>query len=254
MPVQLVGILNITSDSFSDGGLYTDPKSALDHATKLFNDGAGLVDVGTESTRPGATRLTDDEEWARLEPIISTLVRRYPGKISVDTFHPKTIIRILESAGQIIVNDVTGFDNTAMIKLVADNNLRCIVSHLPQAFGQDIQAAHQSDALINSIQIVKKELLARVDQMLSAGVRPENIILDPGIGFGKTPELNMQILEFAKYVPGYDVMIGYSKKRFLGENRMDLNVNLEAGATAIKAGAKYLRVHDVAGHYSLTIA
>ena len=252
MPIQLVGILNITSDSFSDAGLYLSPKNALDHAKKLFSAGASILDVGAESTRPGATSLTPDEEWERLEPVIGQLVNSYPGRISLDTFHPETVARVIKAAGPVIVNDVTGFNNPLMIKMIADNKLRCIVSHLPTKFGQDIQAAHQNPKLIDSTQTVVDDLLKRRNQMILAGIKAEDIILDPGIGFGKTSALNMQLLEFAKFMPGHDVMIGYSKKRFLGENRMNLEVNLEAGKKAIEAGAKYLRVHDVAGHYTLT--
>jgi dihydropteroate synthase len=147
--------------------------------------------------------------------------------------------------GNIIINDVTGMNNPAMIDTVSRAKARVIVSHLP---GADIQAAHKSD-LIDSVDTVKNDLLAKAAELKERGVT--DIILDPGIGFGKTPELNRKLVEFAREVPDFPVMIGYSRKRFLGDKRMELEPNLEAGRAAIAAGAAYLRVHDVAGHRQL---
>ncbi|HKX73544.1 MAG TPA: dihydropteroate synthase [Candidatus Saccharimonadales bacterium] len=247
--VKLVGILNITPDSFSDGGKFVDPAAALAQAEQLFKDGASLVDVGAESTRPGATPLTADEEWARLEPVLGELVRRYPGKISLDTYHPETAERAL-ALGDVIINDVTGMNNPAMVDVVARHRARCIVSHLPST---DVQAAHYQQ-LIDDIEIVKNDLLAKLALLGDRGLPPENIILDPGIGFGKTSGLNGALLSFARLVPGHDVMVGYSRKRFLGEDRMLLGPNLKAGRTAIASGAAYIRVHDVAGHNQLLLS
>lgn len=244
--VQLVGILNVTPDSFSDGNLFLEPTAALKQADKLFADGAGLVDVGAESTRPGAIPLTAAEEWQRLEPVLTELVRKYPGQISVDTYHPETAEKAL-ALGDVIINDVTGMNNPAMVQLVITHKPRVIVSHLP---GVDIQAAHQGK-LVDDIELVKRELVERAALLQSKGLAKEKITLDPGIGFGKTAELNRELLEFPRLVPDFPVMIGYSRKRFLGINRMELAPNLEAGRVAIKAGAAFLRVHDVAGHRPL---
>ncbi len=244
--VKLVGILNLTPDSFSDGGLFVDPIIAIKQAEKLFSDGAALVDVGAESTRPGATSLSDEEEWARLNQALPELIQRFPGRISVDTYHPLTARRAL-ALGDVIINDVTGMTNPTMIGVVAEFQARCIVSHLPAT---EVQAAHTGQ-LVNDIELIREDLEARASILLAEGLEKEQIILDPGIGFGKTPELNGQLLEFAQYVPDFQVMIGYSRKRFLGEHRMELEPNLEAGRVAIAAGATYLRVHDVAGHAQL---
>lgn len=244
--VKLVGILNITPDSFSDGGLFVDPKTALRQAEKLFADGASLVDVGAESTRPGATPLTDDEEWARLSPVLPKLIKRFSGKISLDTYHPMTAHKALD-LGEVIINDVTGLTNPAMVGVIAERQAPCIISHLPTT---EVQAAHSGE-LVNDIEVVRDDLYGRASILLAEGLDKEQIILDPGIGFGKTPELNRQLLEFARYMPDFQVMIGYSRKRFLGEHRMELEPNLEAGKVAIAGGAAYLRVHDVAGHQQL---
>lgn len=242
----LVGILNITPDSFSDGGRFDEPAAALAQAAKLFADGAALLDVGAESTRPGAAPLAPEQEWQRLEPILPRLVELYPGKISLDTYHPETAAKALE-LGDVIINDVTGMNNPSMVDVVVQHNARCIISHLR---GADPQAVHQGE-LINDIQVVVDELLAKADLLRARGLPKDKIILDPGIGFGKTPALNRRLLEFAHYTPDYPVMIGYSRKRFLGDHRLELEPNLEAGKIAIMAGATYLRVHDVAGHQQL---
>jgi dihydropteroate synthase len=243
---QLVGILNITPDSFSDGGKYFDPADALAQAERLFNDGAAIVDVGAESTRPGATPLTPEQEWERLDTVLPALLVRYPGKISLDTHHPETAEQAL-ALGDVIINDVTGMNNPAMVEVVAKHNARCVVSHLP---GDDIQTAHKG-TLVDDIQDVLNDLRAKADLLITKGVSRDHIILDPGIGFGKTPGLNGALLKFAELVPNFKVMIGYSRKRFLGEDRMKLEPNLKAGRIAIAAGSAYLRVHDVAAHHAL---
>jgi dihydropteroate synthase len=244
--VQLVGILNLTPDSFSDGNLFIEPNKAIERAKKLFYDGASLLDIGAESTRPGAVPLTVHEEWQRLEPVAPVLINDFPNRISIDTYHAETAERVL-GLGDIIINDVTGMNNPKMVDVVIKHKARCIISHLR---GTDIQLAHSGE-LISDIQIVRDDLLRRASELEGMGLDKDKLILDPGIGFGKTPGLNRQLLEFARYVPDYKVMIGYSRKRFLGEDRMDIEPNVEAGRIAIKAGAAYLRVHDIAGHKQL---
>lgn len=242
--VQFVGIVNVTPDSFSDGGEYIDANAAIKQANKLFDDGAALVDIGAESTRPNATPLTDDEEWGRLKTILETLIPKHPGKISLDSYHPATIKKVW-TIGPVIINDVTGFNDSAMRNLAVELDARVIISHLPAHM--TIQQAHEATP-VTSVQQVKDELLVKAKMLEDAGLDRRQIILDPGIGFGKTPEVNKQLLTFAELVPQYAVMIGYSRKRFLGEHRMEVIPNIEAGETAIKSGAAYLRVHDVASH------
>lgn len=243
---QLVGILNVTPDSFSDGGQFLEQESATKQAEKLFADGATMVDVGAESTRPNATVLTDDEEWARLEPVLRVLIPKYPGRISVDSYHPATIQRALD-LGDIIVNDISGLQNRDMFSLVTSKQSRVIVSHLP---APDAQTAHQQEPITTAEQ-VRDDLLDTATRLVSHGLPRTHIILDPGIGFGKTMELNWELLKFASLVPEYRVMIGHSRKRFLGEHRMETEPNLGAAKIAIAHGAAYLRVHDVAAHAKL---
>lgn len=244
--VKLVGILNVTPDSFSDGGEYENPDLALRHAAKMFKDGASLVDVGAESTRPGAESLSTEVEWQRLMPVLQRLTEQFSEQISVDTYHPETAAKALE-LGDVIINDVTGMNDPAMLELVAGRGARCIISHLPAA---NPQAAH-TGKLVDNVRQVTDDLLAKAGLLQKKGLRAEKIILDPGIGFGKTEELNRELLKFAREVPDYKVMIGYSRKRFLGDTRMELETNLAAGRIAVESGAAYLRVHDVAGHRQL---
>jgi len=245
--VQLVGILNITPDSFSDGGQYIDSKKAVAWAERLFADGAAIVDVGAESTRPNATTLSPDQEWERLEPVLKVLLAKYPGKISLDSYHPETIERAF-SIGPVIVNDVTGMNNPAMVEMVVKlKPPKIIISHLPNL---SLQEAHRL-APVASVAAVKKDLLEKAKLLLANGITKDQIILDPGIGFGKTMALNKRLLAFGLQVPGYAVMIGYSKKRFLGEHRMERAPNLEAGKIATENVANYLRVHDVKAHRQL---
>jgi dihydropteroate synthase len=243
---RLVGILNVTPDSFSDGGLFNEPAAALAQADKLFKDGATLVDVGAESTRPGAQSLTTEVEWQRLSQILQRLIERYPEHISVDTYHPETAEKAL-GLGDVIINNVNGMQDPTMVELVAAQRARCIISHMAVP---DPQAAH-SGVLIDDMQVIVDDLLTKAAELQRKGLPEGHIILDPGIGFGKTEALNRKLLRFAEAVPGYPVMIGYSRKRFLGEHRMELETNLEAGRIAVESGAAYLRVHDVAGHRQL---
>lgn len=265
---QLVGILNITPDSFSDGGQHFEPNDALSHAKELFDEGASIIDVGAESTRPGAKPITTAEEWRRLAPVLDAYASLFDDTISLDTYRPETIERVTEHIGPVIINDVTAFSNPRMVAVAAERDLRCIVSHLPAQFSGDIQAAHTAEKKVDDIAQVMDELLERRQQMIDAGVHPDRIILDPGIGFGKSVRLNWELLEFPRLVPDIEVMIGYSNKKFLSsiphtniqpantselrQNRDFMNErNLYAGRLAIAAGAKYLRVHDVALHATL---
>jgi len=245
--VKLVGILNVTPDSFSDGGKFLDPSKAIEHARQLFADGATLVDVGGESTSPWSSPLSEDKEWERLEPVLKELVKEFPGKILVDTYHPHTAQRALQM-GVTYINDVTMFRDPDMVNLALEyrDKARYVMSHLPLDASSIADAHKRMPA--KTVQDVKGELLFKRQVLIYRGIPAQNIILDPGIGFGKTPDLNPKLITFAKEVPGIEVMIGYSRKRFLGNQRMEIEPNLAAGKSAMASGAAYLRVHDVAAH------
>lgn len=250
--LELVGIVNVTPDSFSDGAQFFDPEAAVNQARQLFADGAAIVDIGAESTRPGAEQISTAEEWRRLRPVLADLLPEFPGRISLDTRHAE-IVRKAAKFGEFIINDVTTFNDPEMIAVAVETSFMCIVSHLPFWAHGDIQRAHMvKKRLMDSVDEVKAELLERRNDMITAGVAPDKIILDPGIGFGKTPETNRKLVRFAEKVPGIPVLIGYSRKRFLGESqRFSIRANQQQGFIAKQTGARYIRVHDVKAHHSL---
>ena len=245
---ELVGILNITPDSFSDGGQNNSLEAAIKHAEEMFSQGASMVDVGAESTRPGAKAIDWKEEVRRLTGFIQE-VEAFGWNISLDTYRPETVDWVSKNLSNFIINDVTGFRNPAMRDVAASTGNKVIVGHLPKT-SHSISDAHREKP-IDSINQVIQELRDSIEQLVQAGVVRDKIIVDPGIGFGKTKKLNWKLLRFGLYIPEHEVMIGYSRKRFLGENRMEIETNYLAGRIAVDSNAKYLRVHDVSGHASL---
>lgn len=246
--VRYVGIVNITPDSFSDGGEFFAAESAIRHAHELIAAGADIIDLGAQSTRPKATLLTADEEWQRLEPVLAGL-KATDIAVSIDTFYPSVITRALDYFPDLIINDVTTAHDPEMRRLIAESGLRVFLSHLPFSVNGDIQAAHQLEPLIDDSGVVKQELLARRSELIAMGASPEQIILDPGIGFGKTMRLSAELIEFAREVPDIPVLIGASRKRFieqhLHQDRFDAQINADLGRKAVAAGAAYLRVHEI---------
>lgn len=254
MSVQLVGILNYTPDSFFDGGKNFDSTAALQSAQQLLNMGADFIDIGAEATNPFVSPITSKDEIKRLTLVLPALFKKFPGKISLDTYHAKTLEWALQF-GAPILNDVSGLHDPQIVQLAAAHDLACIVGHLPpEAEGIPVKAhAFKMDNLA----LVVKQILTRAEELQKASIKKHNIILDPNIGFGKSMKLNWQLLEFAKYVPDYKVTIGHSNKRFLGcdaktgkllENGQEIRYtserNLEAAQLAVDSGLVYLRVHD----------
>jgi dihydropteroate synthase len=244
---QLVGIANITPDSFSGDGHGTAVGSALAHIERIYEEGAVMADIGAESTRPGATPLSADEEWLRLEPILNRLP--YDRPVSLDTYHPETIERAVRLLGNITVNDMTGLTSNRMVDVIVRYGLRCIAGHLPEAACANPARAHIVEP-ISSLEQVRDDVLRRREALIRRGVNPASIIVDPGIGFGKTRAVNEALLEFPLHVPDIPVMIGYSHKKMLGEHRFEIERNVAAGHVAILAKAAFLRVHEVAPYIS----
>ncbi|CAN5456978.1 dihydropteroate synthase [soil metagenome] len=248
---RILGILNVTPDSFSDGGRYANFDDAIQHGVDLAAAGAQIIDVGGESTRPGAERVPLDQEQLRVLPVIEGLVQRGIS-VSVDTMNAATALAAAE-LGAMMINDVSGgLADEGMARVAAETGLHFVAMHWRGHADQ-----MQSKAVYpNLLKDVRNELKNRVAELIVNGVRPDRIILDPGIGFAKTGDQNWQLLANlpALGTVGYPILIGASRKRFLGELLPD-DATAEdrdpatsvLSALAAQAGVWGVRVHDVAG-------
>lgn len=247
MTCEIFGILNVTPDSFSDGGEFFEPEAAISRVKEMLNEGASFIDMGGESTRPTASPVSPEEEWNRVEQVVEEFLSNQDicSSISLDTRHWQTAEKFFRSGGEIL-NDISGVGDERMQELVAQYAKKIIVGHFP---GHTLNEVHEQK--IDSVNQVCDELLIRYEELIHAGIAPEAIVLDPNIGFGKTAECDWELLKIAKLLPGYEVMIGHSRKRFLGECRKEVAQNLKAAQIAIDSGARYVRVHDVLEHSHL---
>ncbi len=246
----IMGVLNVTPDSFSDGGLYFNKETAVHHALKLVNDGADIIDIGGESSRPGSNPVPLDEELKRTIPVISALSGKIKIPISIDTYKADVARHALD-AGASIVNDISGlrFD-PAMASVVAANNVPVIIMHI-KGTPDNMQINPSYKALIPEI---LDYLRGSIKISNEHGISAENIIIDPGIGFGKTLEHNLEIINNLKefLLLGRPVAIGVSRKAFIGKILGDVppSERLEGTAAAVAIsvynGANIVRVHDVA--------
>lgn len=252
----VMGILNVTPDSFSDGGHFFNakdaPDRALEHAMAMLDQGADLIDLGGESTRPGSTRISPDEEQARVLPVLSAVLRERPSAvISIDTFHSSTA-RYAVEAGAEIVNDVSGhLWDEAMSSTCAELECGAVLMH-----ARGTPAEWRSLPPLSPDEImpmIVRELEARVAAATAAGVVRDHLVLDPGIGFGKRLEENYPILTHLEEMHRLKlpVLVGVSRKSFLTrvlpvhEERSRLNATTAANTAAVLAGAHIVRVHDV---------
>jgi dihydropteroate synthase len=244
-----MGILNITPDSFSDGGLFFDQGSAVAHAMRMQEEGADIIDVGGESTRPGAKGVTVTDEISRVVPVIRALSRTVRVPISIDTCKAAVAEAAL-SAGASMVNDISGlrFDSK-MTKVIAQHRVPVIVMHI-QGTPQNMQNNPRYTALIPEITDYFHE---RIALARAAGIPDNMMIIDPGIGFGKTVEHNLEILSRLNDFSGFEkpILLGHSRKSFIGNvlGGLPVSERLE-GAAAVAAigilnGASIIRVHDV---------
>lgn len=249
---EVWGILNVTPDSFSDGGRYVDAGAAIAHARRMRAQGADVIDIGGESTRPGATPLDPAEELARILPVVEELVRARV-RVSVDTIHASTA-RAVMAAGAEIVNDVTaGEHDPEMLRAVASGGARIVLMH---SRGIDVtQDTHYDDVVLE----VLEHLQSRVAAAVAAGIPRERIILDPGYGFSKAADDNWRLLAGLGRLTalGMPVLVGTSRKRFLGalvpEGAPAEERDAATAATSLLAaqlGAAAVRVHDVASTVS----
>jgi dihydropteroate synthase len=249
----VMGIVNVTPDSFSDGGLYTDAAAAIDHALELEADGAGILDIGGESTRPRADPVSAEEEMRRVVPVIEGLRQRgVRAQISVDTSKAPVAAAALD-AGATLVNDVTALrGDPAMAGLVADRGAQCCLMHMlgePRTMQDD----PRYDDVVSAVKAFLEERMAVA---VGEGVAEERILLDPGIGFGKTAEHNLELLARIDELValGRPVVVGTSRKSFLGRitgRTVDdrLAGTIVTNVLAYERGARVFRVHDVAPVY-----
>jgi len=242
----LMGILNVTPDSFSDGGRFFDVTVARERARRMVEEGADIIDVGGESTRPGAAAVEADEELRRVAPVVEWLAANGTALVSIDTRKARVAGECLQ-AGARIVNDVTGFHDAAMIEAARRHGAACIAMHMRGTPDTMMQLAEYGDVVAE----VKEYLGGRVAALRSAGI--EDIAIDPGLGFAKTAAHNFQILRRLPELAavGVPVLIGPSRKRFLGtladmepmENRSEGTV--AAITAAVLGGARIIRAHEV---------
>lgn len=246
----VMGILNVTPDSFSDGGLWSDPARALDHARSMVADGADLVDVGGESTRPGSARIAADEEWSRIGSVVEALAAEGI-VVSVDTVHAGTARRAAD-AGVALVNDVSGARaDPGMPAAMAASGCACVIQHWRGFPGSPQEDFRYADVVAD----VCAEILTQVDAVVDAGVDPARIAVDPGLGFSLLHDQSWALVDAMETLVGlgYPVVVGASRKRFLAL-RGDWDPGWDrdratAGITrrAAHAGVWAVRVHDVAG-------
>lgn len=246
---EVMGVVNVTPDSFSDGGRWLDPEAAVAHGLALVGEGADLVDVGGESTRPGAQAVGADAERERVVPVVTALAAR-GARVSIDTAKASVAAAALD-AGASYVNDVTALrGDTEMAGLIAERGCECCLMHM-QGEPRTMQDDPRYDDVVDDVRAFLEE---RVAVAVAAGVDEARIQIDPGIGFGKTLEHNLQLLarldELAAL--GFPVVIGTSRKGFLGrltghrEPTDRVAATLATVVLAHSAGARVFRVHDVA--------
>ena len=240
----VMGILNVTPDSFSDGGRFADPQTALAHARQMIADGADIIDVGAESTRPyaGAKPVSLDDEIARLSPVLRPLIE-LGAPVSIDTMKAEVAAWALDQ-GASILNDVWGLQRDPdMARVAAEHGAPVVVMHNRE----------QPDPALDIMTDIEAFFMRSLDTALKAGIRRENIVLDPGIGFGKTPEQSIEVIarlaELKRF--GLPILVGLSRKRFINAvspSKPDerLGGSLAGNVMAVVEGADIVRVHDVA--------
>ena len=246
--VAVMGVLNVTPDSFSDGGLWLDRQAAIEHGLVMAEQGAAIIDVGGESTRPGAEPVPEEEELQRVVPVIGGIAKRIDVPISIDTRKP-TVARRAVEAGAVIVNDTAGEEGDRAIDAIAADTQSAIVIMHSRGTPATMRSLVDYDDVVSH---VVEFLRRRTEELEAAGVERDAIVIDPGFGFAKNPKQNLKLLNRLADVTelGYPVLIGTSRKSFIGEI-LDLPVEERVEGTlatvvwAIAQGAHIVRVHDV---------
>jgi len=244
----LMGILNVTPDSFSDGGQFFDLSRAVEHGLEMVDEGAAILDIGGESTRPGSQPISSAEQVHRVVPVIEALTERADVPISIDT-HDVEVARAALHAGASIINDITALADERMVELAAEEQVPVVLMHM-----QGTPATMQVEpAYTDVVKEVRDFLVERAKRVEGFGIARERVFIDPGIGFGKTLQHNLLLLTHldALVATGYRVLVGASRKAFIGkitgrEKPVDRVFGTAATvAVCVAAGASILRVHDV---------
>lgn len=244
---RVMGIVNVTPDSFSDGGKYVSTEKALEHALQLVDEGADILDIGGESTRPGATPVSLDDELARVVPVIEHLSKVAGVPISIDTYKPE-VMRAAIAAGADIINDVRALQAAGALEIVAASKAGVCLMHM-QGAPQTMQINPQYEDVVAEVNAFLAERLAAAE---AAGIARERVVLDPGFGFGKKTEHNLALLkQLDKTLKiGRPLLVGLSRKSVLGQITggdvyVRLHASLAASVVSVMKGASIVRVHDV---------
>ena len=246
---RVMGVVNVTPDSFSDGGLHLEPAAAIAHAERLAAEGASVIDIGGESSRPKATPVSPEVEWSRIAPVLAGLAGRLSVPISVDTRHADVAARAVD-AGADIINDIEGLRSEEMRRVVARTGAAVVAMHM-----RGDPTTMQSDLVYTDLRgEVFDALAGATDRAVADGIPADRILIDPGLGFGKSPEQSLELLlhvgEFRSL--GYPVVVGASRKSFLGwmigheDPARRLEAGLAAAVVAAERGVALVRTHDVA--------
>lgn len=243
--LHLMGILNVTPDSFSDGGKFNSLDNALFQTEKMLKEGATIIDVGGESTRPGANIVSVEEEFERVLPVVESIKKHFDCFVSVDTSKPQ----VMQACGEVgidLINDIRALQEEGALQVVADLNLPVCLMHM-QNTPQNMQDNPSYNYILKE---VHDFLTERTNVALQAGVKKEHILWDVGFGFGKTVQQNYQLLQHLEHFKDYPLLVGVSRKSMIG-NLLKNEVNerligsVTAALYAVDRGAKILRVHDV---------
>ena len=245
----VMGVLNVTPDSFSDGGQYFDAAKAVEHGVRMVAEGAAIIDVGAESTRPGSKGISVDEQIKRAIPVIDALCKKIDVPISIDTYKYEVALAALE-AGAGMINDITALSDEKVGELAAENEVPVVLMHM-QGTPVTMQAEPKYEDVVGE---VCQFLIERAERAEKLGISKERFFIDPGIGFGKTLEHNILLLRnIDKFVAtGYRVLVGTSRKSFIGkltgkENPAERIFGTAATvALCVAAGVSIVRAHDVA--------
>lgn len=243
----LMGIVNVTPDSFSDGGKFFEPQQAIDQALKLVDDGADLLDIGGESTRPYALPVSVDEELRRVIPVLQGILQHTTVPVSIDTCKPQVAAAAL-AVGAEIINDVTGLSDPGMIELARDSGAGVCVMHM-QGTPQTMQDKPAYDDVVEDIFAY---LAQRKAALIAAGIPTARICLDPGVGFGKTHQHNLTLAAHCDrfHDLGEPLLVGHSRKGFIGKILGDKTADRTAGNVGValalaRQGVQVLRMHDI---------